>query len=276
MKPFAVAADVLREALSRRWIIALGLTVTLLLALVAWTLRVAEVGGVLQATRLFGIPIPTDMPAEMTVRPIFVVVSFALYYGGIPFGILACADFAPKLLAPGRVEQLLSLPIRRWELLLGFLLGVLALSTGASLYAAGGLSLILGLKLGVWSAGPIFAELLAGVSFTAIYAAMLALSVVAGSATLASLLGFALLVFGIVASHRDSILEGYEPGVWKVFFGAVTWVSPRISDLADIASRLCADRPVDLGPAAWLIGGALAFGAVAFALGAVALEYKDC
>ena len=276
MKPFAVAADVLREALSRRWIIALGLFVTLLLALVAWTLHVEEVDGVLQATRIFGFPLPTDMPAEMTVRPIFLVVSIALYYGGIPFGILACADFAPKLLAPGRIEQLLSLPLRRWELLLGSLLGVLALSTGASLYAAGGLSLILGAKLGVWSAGPVEAALLAGVSFTAIYAAMLALSVVARSASLASLLGFALLGFGIVASHRDSILEGYQPGVWKLFFGAVTWVVPRISLLADIASRLCADRPVDLAEAAGLIGGALAFGAAAFVLGAVALEYKDC
>jgi hypothetical protein len=105
---------------------------------------------------------------------------------------------------------------------------------------------------------------------------MLAVSVFARSATLASLLGFALLGFGMVASHRDSILEGYDPGVWKVVFGAVTWVAPRVSDLADIASRLCAERPVELGPAAWLIGGALAFGAAAFAVGAVALEYKDC
>jgi Cu-processing system permease protein len=276
MKPFAVAADVLREALSRRWIVALGLFVTLLLVLVAWTLKVEEVDGALQATRLFGIPIPTGMPADVTVKPIFLVVAYALYYGGIPFGILACADFAPKLLAPGRIEQLLSLPIRRWELLLGSLLGVLALSTGASLYAAGGLALVLGVKLGVWNAGPFFAALLAGVSFTAIYAAMLALSVLVRSSSLASLLGFALLVFGVVASNREHLLETYDPGVWKAVFGGVTYVVPRISQLAGIAATLCADQPVDWGQAAGLVGGALAFGMAAFALGAAALQYKDC
>jgi Cu-processing system permease protein len=237
---------------------------------------VEEIDGALQATRLFGIPIPANMPADMTVKPIFLVVAYALYYGGIPFGILACADFAPKLLAPGRIEHLLALPIRRWELLLGSLLGVLALSTGASLYAAGGLALVLGLKLGVWNAGPFFAALLAGVSFTAIYAAMLALSVVVRSSSLASLFGFALMGFGMVASHREKLLETYDPGVWKALFGAVTWVVPRISGLAGVASTLCANQPVDLGVAARLVGGALAFGAGAFALGALALQYKDC
>jgi Cu-processing system permease protein len=59
------------------------------------------------------------------------------------FGILSCSDFAPAMLTPGRIEQLLSLPVRRWELLVGTVLGVMALALGAALYGAGGLALLL-------------------------------------------------------------------------------------------------------------------------------------
>src|SRR5262249_23980582 len=139
---FTVAFDLFREAASRRWFLSLGLGITLLLAVLGLTLRLDVVDGALAATRLFGKVLHTDIRSvDVALRPVFRAASYVIFYGGLGFGILACADFAPSLLAPGRIEHLLALPVQRWQLLGGTFLGVLGLSTIFALYGAGGLAL---------------------------------------------------------------------------------------------------------------------------------------
>ena len=103
------------------------------------SLRMEVVDGALAATRLFGKLVHHDIQsADVALRPVFKVASYLLYYGGLAFGILACADFGPSLFSPGRIEHLPALPVRRWQLLVGTYLGVLALSLLGALYGAGG------------------------------------------------------------------------------------------------------------------------------------------
>ena len=102
-----------------------------LLLLLVTSLRLEVVDGALAATRLFGQPLVHDIQsADVALRPVFLAASQLVFWGGLAFGVLSCADFAPALLSPGRIEHLLSLPVRRWELLAGTFLGVLVLALG--------------------------------------------------------------------------------------------------------------------------------------------------
>ncbi|HUB08112.1 MAG TPA: hypothetical protein VMB50_13975 [Myxococcales bacterium] len=276
MRVWAIALDVLREASSRRWLLALGVAVTAALLVIALSLKLEVVDGALAASHLFGASLGTDVrAAEVAMHAVFGAAAMVIYYAGLPFGVLLCADFAPRLLAPGRVEQLLSLPLRRGELLLGTWLGVLVLATGASLYAAGGLAFVLGVKTGVWAPGPFIAAALAGVTFAALYAAMLAAAVFVRSAALSGFVGLALYTFGIAGSYRLQAKTYLAPGAGREILLALTAALPRVAALGDAAGRLAADAPVEWPRLAALVGGALAFALGALAVAELRFEWKD-
>ncbi len=276
MRVFAVALDVLHEAAARRWIWVLGVVITLALVLLALGLQMDLVEGSLSATRLFGQDVPTDIrPADIALRPMFRAAAYVINYVGLPFGILACADFAPKLLAPGRIEHLLSLPLRRWELLGGTLLGVLVLAILASLYAATGLTLILALKTGAWEMRLILASLISAVSFAAIYAAMLVASVFVRSTPLAAGVGFAFAWAGVLSSYRAELGRLFQPGLGRETFAALTLLVPRVSALADVSSAVASHAPVEVRRFLALVAGALVFTLAAFGVAAMKFARKD-
>ncbi len=276
MKTLVVAADLLREAASRKWFLALAAAITLVLGIVAFALRLDVVDGALAATRFFGKPMNTTIrSADIALRPVFQATSYLIFYGGLAFGIVACADFGPSLLAPGRIEHLLALPLRRWELLAGTFLGVLALSVLGALYGAGGLALILGVKTGVYTIRPILAALLASVTFCAIYGGMLAVAVVVRSAAISAATGVFLLIAGIIAGNRDKLDPFFESGISRGIFRGVTLLLPRVATLANASSDLAGAIPLD-GPAlASQIAGLAVFGFAALALGIHLFEQKD-
>ncbi|AKU91839.1 ABC transporter permease subunit [Vulgatibacter incomptus] len=267
-----VALDLLREALSRKWFLALGAGITLLLALLALSLRLEVADGALAATRLFG----TDMGATDTaMKAILGGAASLVFYGGVVFGIVACADFGPSLLAPGRVELMLALPIRRWELLVGTWLGVFAIATLGALYGAGGLTLVLGLKAGLWTPGPLLASLLGSATFAGIYAAMLAATTWVRSAAVSAAAGFAVFFAGIVAGHRDDILPAFAPGVGRAAFSFLSSLFPRISSLGSDAIALAASGASELDGLAWHLGGLAIFGLSCLAFATWRFEGRD-
>jgi Cu-processing system permease protein len=272
----AVALDLFREAASRKWFLALGLGITLLLITAGLALRLDVVDGALAATRLFGRVVPTNIQSvDVALRPVFRAAAYVIFYGGLAFGILACADFAPSLLSPGRIEHLLALPVKRWELLAGTYLGVLGLATLGALYGAGGFTLILSVKTGVWTARPIAAALLASVTFTALYGAMLASSLFVRSAALSAATGGALFVAGIIAGYRDRVATFFEDGVARSIFRGVTLLLPRVSTLADAAADLAASEPIDGRAIGSLLLGLAIFGCAALTFGIWRFEQKD-
>lgn len=271
-----IALDLFREAASRRWFLALGLGITILLCVVGLTLRMDVVDGALAATRLFGKVLHTDIRSvDVALRPVFRATAYTIFYGGLAFGILACADFAPSLLAPGRIEHLLSLPVQRWQLLGGTFLGVLGLSTIFALYGAGGLALILGVKTGVFTARPILAALIASVTFAALYGAMLVAALFVRSAALSAAIGGALFIAGIIAGYRDRIDTFFASGVARACFRAVTLLLPRVSTLADASADLAASAPVDRAALGSELLGLLVFGLAALSFGIWRFEQKD-
>lgn len=276
MRTLSVARDLLREAASRRWTLALGAAVSLLLLILGLGLRLEVVDGALTAARLLGSVLPTDIRSvDVTLRPLFAATSWLVFYGGLVFGIVACSDFGPAMLAPGRVEQLLALPVRRWELLLGTFLGVEALVLVGALYGGGGTALLLWLKTGAWNGGPVLAAALAAVGFAPIFAAMLAAVLFARSAALSAAAGFALFAAGIVAGERGVVASAFEPGPWRAAVLLATAPLPRLTPLAGAATHLATAKPVALAPLAGFVLGAVLFAAAALALAVACFERKD-
>jgi Cu-processing system permease protein len=271
-----VAGDLLREAVSRRWTLALAGAVTLLLAAVAVGLRLEVVDGALAATRLFGGVVDTDIRSvDVALRPLFAATSWAVFYGGTAFGIAATSDFGPAMLAPGRVEHLLALPVRRWQLLLGTFLGVEALVLCGALYGGGGMALLLLAKTGVWNPGPVLAAAMAAVAFAPVYAVMLGAALVARSAALSAAAGVLVLVAGVVAGQRGAIASAFQPGTARAVFLALTAPLPRLTPLAGAAVDLAQSKPVSPGPLAGFVLGAALFAGAALALAAAHFERKD-
>lgn len=276
MTVLAVTLDLLREARSRRWVLALAAAATLLLAVTALGLRLEVVDGALAATRFFGGDVRTDVRAvDVALRPLFVAASYLVFYAGLVFGVIATADFAPALLAPGRIEHLLALPVRRWELLGGTFLGVEALVLAGATYGGGGMVLVLWLKTGVLNPGPILAALAAAIAFAPVYAAMLTAAVLVRSAALSGGVGLLVLALGVVAGHRVAIAELFEAGPSRALFLGVTAVLPRLSALGTLGPTAAGARPVAAGPALALAGGAVAFALAALAFGVDRMERKD-
>src|SRR5262249_49581555 len=165
MNVLAIALDVLREARHPRWVVALAIAITLALLALSLPLRMDVVDGALASTRLFGrIVVGNHQSPEVVLHPVFRVAAYLIFYGGLLFGLLGCSDFAPSLLSPGRIEPMLALPIRRWELLAGTFLGGLCILSASALYGGGGVTVGVGARTGVWWLGPLAAAVRAGVS----------------------------------------------------------------------------------------------------------------
>ena len=276
MIALAIARDLLAEARSRRWVLAFLAAATAVLAAVALGLRFEVVDGALAATRLFGGDMRTDVRSvDVALRPLFAATSWLVFHGGLVFGIVATADFAPALLAPGRVEPLLALPVRRWQVLAGTFLGVEALVLAGALYGGAGMMLLLWVKTGVANPGPLVAAAAAAAAFAPVYAAMLATAVAVRSAALSGGAGLALLVAGVVAGNRAVLAELFQPGASRSVFLAITAVLPRLSSFARIAEAVSESRPVAAGALAALAGGTAAFTLALLALGVDRLERRD-
>jgi Cu-processing system permease protein len=271
-----IAIDLLRQAILRKWFIALGLLVTLVLVLLGASLRMDVVDGALAGTRLFGRVMGGDIAAvDVVLRPIFSFATYLIFYGFSAFLILACADFAPALLAPGRIEHMLALPVRRIELLAGTYLGVLALAILTAVYGAGGVCVLLGVKTGVWTFRPVLAAVLMSVGFATIYAGMLVTALLVRSAALSAAVGGVLFILGIVAGQRDRILTAWDEGVTRTVFAFITGLLPRLSTLGKFAAELAGGQAVGWGGFVALLSGFVLFVLGALALAAWIFERKD-
>jgi Cu-processing system permease protein len=271
-----IAADLLRQAILRKWFLGLWLGITAVLLLLGLSLRMDVVEGALAGASLFDRLFSNDLPAaQVALRPVFTAATYVIFYGFTTFLIVATSDFAPALLLPGRIEPILALPVRRYQLLGGTYLGVLALATLAAAYGASGFCLLLGIKTGVWTFRPILAALLMSISFATIYAAMLLAALLVRSAALSAAVGAAVYLLGVVAGFRDGILSAWNEGVARALFAGATLLLPRISALGRMAADIAGARPVPMTALATLVLGFGLFVLATLALSVWLFQRKD-
>lgn len=271
-----VAFDLLLEAGRRKWFLALFGGITLVLLVLGFSLQLDVVDGAIAGSKLFGALLFDDIvSANRVMSGLYLAVAYASFYGGAFFMAIACSDFAPELLAPGRIEHLLSLPVSRWQLLFGTYLGVVTLAAIGVLYGAGGLTVLLGVKTDLWNWKLVLGSAVGWVGFCALYAVMLTTNFFVRSAALSGALGVVTLILGVVASYRESIAVTITAGFGRELFSWAMLPIPRLGALATVSARLAASQPLEGEIVGRLLGGCLIFSAALLSVAAWRFERKD-
>ena len=271
-----VAFDLLLEAARRKWFLALFGAITLVLLLLGFSLQLDVVDGAIAGSKLFGSLLFDDIvTANRVMGALYKTTAYLSFYGGAFFLAIACSDFAPELLAPGRIEHLLSLPVSRWQLLFGTFLGVITLAALGILYGAGGLTVLLGVKTGVWNAKLLVGSVVGWVGFCALYAVMLTANFFVRSGALSGALAVGTLILGVIASFRESIAVTMNPGVGRELFSWAMLPIPRLGTLATVSARLAASEEVDGDMVTRLLLGCFIFSAALLSVAAWRFERKD-
>lgn len=273
---FRVAFDLLLEAARRKWFLALFGAITVVLLLLGFSLQLDVVDGAIAGSKLFGNLLFDDIvSANQVMAGLYKATAYVSFYAGAFFLAIACSDFAPELLAPGRIEHLLSLPVSRWQLLFGTYLGVVTLAALGVLYGAGGLTVLLGVKIGVWNAKLLVGSGVGWVGFCALYAVMLTSNFFVRSAALSGALGVVTLVLGVVASFRESIAVTMNAGFGRELFSWAMLPIPRLGTLATVSARIAASEPLEGGMVSRLLVGCFIFSAALLSVAAWRFERKD-
>ncbi|MBL8917143.1 MAG: ABC transporter permease subunit [Archangium sp.] len=273
---FRVAFDLLLEAARRKWFLALFGAITLVLVILGFSLQLEVVDGAIAGSKLFGSMLSKEIvSANRVMSGLFTVVAYLAFYGGAFFLALACSDFAPELLAPGRIEHLLSLPVARWQLLFGTFLGVVTLAALGSFYGAGGLTILLGVKTGIWNWNLLLGSAVGWVGFCALYSVMLTTNFFVRSAALSGALGVVTLILGVVASFRESISVAMSEGIGRTLFSWAMLPIPRLGTLATVAANLAGSLPNEPGMVGRLLGGCIIFSVALLSIAAWRFERKD-
>ena len=275
-KTLQIALDLLREAAWRKWFLGLFLAISGVLLLLGFTLKLDVVDGAIAGSTLFGEVLFEDIRSmKAALAPLFMGTTICAAGGGALFLSVACADFAPSLLSPGRIEHLLSLPVTRTQLLLGTWLGGVAVAVIATLYGALGVIVLLGAKTGAWNLRLLGGAVIGVAVFATVYAGMMLAAVLVRSAAFSAAAGLSLTVLGIVSSNRVPIAKAIDPGLGRTLFEWAMVPMPKLGTLAVRAAYVSGQHALDASELWRLLGGAFLFAAGMLALALYLFERKD-
>jgi ABC-type transport system involved in multi-copper enzyme maturation permease subunit len=207
MVTYALIVDTFREALARKIFWAFFLASTALLIFFLMVMRIDVVNGMIASVTIFGrTNTRGGMTAEMMVRNAQAGLSVFLYTVGMGLAIFASAGLISAVFEPGRVELLLSKPVKRFQILLGRYLGNLLIVATNLFYLVFGFWIIFGAKTGVWRPHLLLASVVTLFVFAVMLAFILLTAVLWENAAVSILSTYALVVMSAVLAAK-SLLE---------------------------------------------------------------------
>jgi ABC-type transport system involved in multi-copper enzyme maturation permease subunit len=246
------------------------------LVLLGFSLQLDVVDGAIAGSSFFGEVLFEDIrTASSALDPLFMGTTVAAAMAGALFLSVACSDFAPSLLSPGRIEHLLSLPVTRAQLLLGTWAGGLTVAIISTAYGALGIIVLLGAKTGVWNFKLLGGALLGVVVFATVYAAMMLAAVLVRSAAFSAAVGLATVVLGVVSAARASIAKAIDPGAGRWVFEWAMVPIPRLGSLAVRAAFFAGNHAYDPAELWRFVAGAVTFSAGLLLVALFVFERKD-
>lgn len=271
-----VALDVLRESASSRYITVLFAVLVAGILTLSFALDLEVVEGALAAGRLFGQEVGGGIrPIDIALRPVFQGLAHLVFYLGILFGIVSTADVAPRLWSPGRVELLLSLPVKRWEVVFGTFVGVMSISILAAMFAVGGISGVLFFKGGFATIAPLAGSLVAVIGFMSVYSAMLLASSFFRSATLSAGVGLFVYLVALMTSDRENFLSWFRDGGIRDVLEILIAPLPPLNALADLGAGVAGGEIPPLMDGLMAVGVTLAFSIAMLLLTSFVVAEKD-
>jgi ABC-type transport system involved in multi-copper enzyme maturation permease subunit len=259
----ALVRDTFREAFARKIFWGFFGCSSMVILFFLFLMKIDVVEGALATVSLFG----NEMPARDVMRLVHEVqggLAAFLFGFGLFLAVFASAGLIPAIFEPGRIELLLSKPVARYHILLGRYLGNLLVIAFNMLYLVTPIWLILGIKTGIWTGQFFYSTLLTIFAFAVLLTIVVVISVLSESATLATMVTFAVMILGLVVAQK-STFERLLTSEWsRNVVRGLYYTLPKIWDLGRIARKLVMGIPVDDWMPVW---SSALFGAVTLSLG---------
>jgi len=245
---------------------------TALILFFLFLLRIDVVEGAKATISLFGQRASRAMDVAKLVREIHGAVAAFLYLTGMFLAVFASATLMPAALERGRVELLLSKPLRRWHILLARYSATLLLVMLNIGYLVLGVWLVFGWKTGIWHASFLYAIPFTTFMFAVLLSVVTLVAVFSESAALATMITFALMVMSpILAQHQlmaKLLSSEWMRQVWRGFYH----VLPKFFDVGGINMNLVMGRAVSSWAPVWT---STAFGVVILSVAMFWFQKRD-
>jgi ABC-type transport system involved in multi-copper enzyme maturation permease subunit len=271
MITLALIQDTFREAMARKIFWGLFALSALMVLFFLFILKIDLVEGATATLSLFGNT-SKEQDVKKLVKGVYAGIATFLYTWGMFLAVFASSGLVPSVLEPGRIELLLSKPVRRWHLLLGRYVGNLLLIFANTAFLVLGVWLIMGWKTGIW--GGAFLVTIASTVF--IFSVLLAVVVLIGviweSAALATMVTVALMIMSpILAQERNMrklLSSEWSRQIWKGLY----YVLPKVYDTGKMTLDHVFANPFQ---GWWPVWTSALFGGVALAVALVIFARRD-
>ncbi len=227
----ALVLDTFREAFARKIFWGLFALSTLMIMFFLFILRIDIVEGAVATISLLGQSTGRTQDVDRIVKQFYAGISTFLYTWGLFLAVFASSGLIPSVLEPGRIELLLSKPVRRWQILLGRYVGNLLVVTLNIAYLVFGVWTILGVKTGIWSRSFLFAIVTAVFLFAVLLTVVVLIGVIFESAALATMVCAALMITSPILAQTklmERLLSSeWSRRVWRTLYYAL----PKVFDI---------------------------------------------
>ena len=267
----ALVRDTFREAFARKIFWGFFGCATAIILFFVFLMKIDVVEGALATISLFGNESrATDV--NLLVRGVHGALAAFLYGVGLFFAVFASAGLIPTIFEPGRIELLLSKPVRRGHILLGRYLGTLLVVSFNLLYLVVSIWLILGIKTNIWTYQFLFSTALAIFVFSVLLTIVLLVAVLSESAVLATMVTFGVMIAGMIVAQK-SLLERLLTSEWsRNVVRALYYALPKVWDLGAMGRQLVIGAPVESWAPIW---SSALFGAVTLTAGLLVFARRN-
>jgi ABC-type transport system involved in multi-copper enzyme maturation permease subunit len=262
----ALVKDTFREAFARKIFWGFFGIATALILFFMFLMKIDVVEGALATISLFG---KESRAQDVTalVRAVHGALAAFLYGFGLFLAVFASAGLIPTIFEPGRIELLLSKPVRRHHILLGRYLGNLLVIGFNVLYLVLSIWLILGIKTGIWTHEFLYSIGLSIFTFAVLLTVVLLVAVLSESAVLATMVTYGVMITGLIVAQKSTI-ERLLTSEWsRNVVRGLYYTLPKVWDLGDIGRRMVIGVPIESWAPVWssALFGAAMLGAGLFA-----------
>ena len=268
---WALVLDTFREAFARKIFWGFLACSSALILFFVFIIKVDVVEGAIATVSLFGNTSRGE-DVQRLVRQVHGALAAFLYTAGMFLSVFASAGLIPSIFEPGRIELLLSKPVRRSHILLGRYLGNMLVIAANVFYLVFAVWLIFGLKTGVWTYGFLLSSVLMVFVFGVLLTVVMLVGVLWESTVLATMATFGLMLISPILAQQHT-LERLLTSEWSrnlVRFSY--WVLPKVFDLGRISRELVLGNPVGDWMPVW---SSALFGVVVLVTGLYVFERRN-
>ena len=173
-------------------------------------------------------------------------VTVPLFGGGLFISIFAVSGLIPSLLEKGTVEFFLSRPVRRWELLLGELLGGVYVIFLNITFLVVSTWLIVGIYLNDWSLSFLLIIPLITLAFLVFYSLIMLMGIKWQNSVAAMMVAYLIFIaLSPILHGKETIFLFLNAPVWKYLINGLYYLLPQSSDLAGITAQISLGQSIE-------------------------------